>query len=692
MFLSDLFIKRPVLAGVASSLVIVIGLVSLLGLPVREFPDVDTAVVTVTTTYQGAAPEIIDTEITEVIEGAVAQVEGVRRIESSSREGRGRTVVEFEASRTIDDAAADLREVVSRVASQLPDEADRPVVVKADSDAEPVMRLSILSDRLSPADLTDLAERVVVDRLSTVDGVGEVQINGERRYAIRIWLDRSAMAARNLTVEDVEGALRRNNLELPSGSLDSTSRQLTVRTDSRLSRIEDFRGLTVAQVGGYPIRLGEIALVERGVEDDSTVVRVNGQNAIGLGVIRQAKANTIAVSDGIRAQLEAIRPLLPEGVRVEVSTDDATFIRASIEEVVKALLLAVGLVVLVIFAFLYSARATLVPAVVIPVAVIGTFAMLAALGFSINVLTLLALILAIGLVVDDAIVVLENVQRRVDGGEPPLVAAYLGTRQVTFAVLATSAVLIAVFVPISMIGGDIGRLFAEFGLALAAAVVISTFVALSLAPMLCSRLLVRTGAGRGLGARAAALAERGLGALAAGYRAVLRRALDMPLVVIAVAALVSVAGVQLYALLPNELAPTEDRGGFFVPGTAPPGATVEFTDAGALRVEEALRPLLEGGEAFRIVSVAGSWNRPNRAFVVVGLTDWDERGRSQQEIVEAVRPALAAIPDLRAFPINRSGLGQRGNSQAVEFVIGGPDYESVQRWSEAIIARAEQNP
>lgn len=688
MFLSDLFIKRPVFALVVSLLIVVGGLMALRDLPVRELPDIDASVVTVTTTYTGAAPAIIDTEITEVIEGAVARIDGVRRIESNSREGRGQTRITFTTDRDIDSAAADVRDAVGSVASKLPDEADEPRVVKADSDSQPVLRISLTSERLSTADLTDLAERVAVDRLTTVSGVGEVTVSGARRYAIRVWLDNQALAARGLTTTDVETALRQANVELPSGSLESSGRELTVRVNSRLQTVEDFRNLTIAQRAGYPIRLFELAQVETGVEDDNSLVRTNGQNSVTLGVVRQSKANTLAVSAGVRAELERLRPRLPEGVQVAIATDDAAFIQASIDEVVMTLLVAVGVVILVIFAFLSSLRATLIPTVTIPVSIIGSFMLLAALGFSINLLTLLALILAIGLVVDDAIVVLENAQRRVDHGESPLVAAYHGTRQVTFAVLATSAVLIAVYVPLSMLSGEIGKLFREFGLVLAAAVTLSTVVALSLTPMMCAQLLKRGGAS----SRFSHWSERGFAALERGYRAALASALNAPLVVLAVATALTGAAVLLYRGLPQELAPTEDRGVFFVAARAPEGATLAFTDAGVRKVEQALQPLLDTGEAHRILAVAGRGGSANQALVVVGLSDWAQGRRSQQVIISETRRLLAEIPDLRAVPSGRSSLGRNASSQTVQFVIGGPDYPTALAWSEAIQARARANP
>ena len=687
MYLSDLFIRRPVFAIVVSLLIVVGGIMALRELPVRELPDIDASVVTVTTTYTGAAPAIIDTEITELIEGAVARIDGVKRIESGSSEGRGQTRITFTADRDIDSAAADVREAVGSVASRLPEDADEPQVIKADSDSQPVMRVSLSSERLSGEELTDLAERVVVDRLTTVSGVGEVTLSGARRRAIRVWLNSEALAARGLTVIDVEAALRRANVELPSGRLESSNRQLTVQVDSRLKDIEEFRNLAIAQRDGYPIRLFELAAVDPGVEDDRSLVRANGENSVTLRIIRQSRANTLAVSAGVRAELERIHPQLPEGVRMIVATDDALFIQASIDEVGATLLIAVGVVVLVIFAFLYSLRATLIPALTIPVSIIGSCIVLAMLGFSINLLTLLALILAIGLVVDDAIVVLENAQRRVDHGESPLVAAYYGTRQVTFAVLATSAVLVAVYVPLSLLGGEIGKLFREFGLVLAAAVAISTLVALSLTPMLCAQLLGRGGVPN----RWMRTAERTFTALEHGYQVALSRALAAPLVVLTLAVLLSGAALLLYRDLPQELAPSEDRGVFFISVKAPEGATLAFTDSGVRKIEQVLQPLFERGEAWRLVSVVGRGDS-NRAFMVVGLSDWDQRERSQQAIINTLRSDLRTIPDLRAIPISRSSLGRSASSQAVQLVIGGPDYPAAVAWSEAIMARARDNP
>ncbi len=682
MTLSDLSIRRPVFATVLSLLTVVFGIASLLGLPIRELPDIDYAVVTVSVGYEGAAPGIVDTEIVETVEGAVAGIAGIKSISSTSQRGRGRTVIEFASHRDIDEAANDVRDAVGRIRSGLPEDADEPQITKSDDDDDPVMRIGITSDRLNPAELTDYAERFIVDRLATLDGVAAVNVFGQRRYAVRIWLDREAMAARNLTVEDVETALNRNNVELPAGELESRSRQFQLRTISRLGSIDAFRNIVVARLGNYPIRLGDIARVERGAEDDQTIVRSNGEVAIGLGVLRQSSSNTIEIAKAIEAELAAIRPTLPEGTTIEIGSNDALFIEQSIREVLIALAIAMVLVVLVIFSFLGSVRATLVPAVTIPVAIIGAFIGLQAFGFSINVLTLLALILAIGIVVDDAIVVLENVQRRIDLGETPLVAGVLGTRQVTFAVIATSVTLIAVFVPLSFMEGQVGRLFTEFGIVLAIAVVISTLVALSLCPMLCTKWLA---AGRGG-------SDRGLAKLGQIYRRILTASLEAPLIVLTIAVLAGSASYWLYLVQPKELAPTEDRGVFFVSVSAPQGATVAYTDEETRKVEALVEPLLKDGTAKRTFAIIGRNSSPHRSFVVVRLADWAERSLDAQAISNSLMPELAALNGIRATVITPSGLGLRGSRTPLQIVIGGPDYQSVQIWANEMLARAEANP
>lgn len=691
MILSDLSIKRPVFATVLSLLIVVFGLAALLGLPVREYPDIDPPVVSISTDYTGAAAEVVDTQITQVIEGAISGIEGIRSIESSTEQGESRTSIEFSTARDVDIAANDVRDAVSRVANQLPDEADPPVVQKADSDARPMMWVTLRSDVWDSAELSDFADRVLADRLSVLDGVADVRIGGERRYAIRVWLDQERLAARDITVAEVERALRANNVELPAGSVDSSTRNFTVRAEGRLSNVEEFRELVVRRDGNDLLRLGEVANVQMGVESDVSRLRANGQTAIGMGVIRQSKANTVAVSDAVRAELEKIREILPPEVTIAESYDESIFIRASIKEVVTTLAIAVALVILVIFLFLRSWRATLIPAVTIPVAVIGAFIGLGFLGFSINVLTLLAVILAIGLVVDDAIVMLENIQRRIDEGEPPLLAAYRGAKQVAFAVIATTLTLVAVFVPISFMGGNIGRLFAEFGFTLAAAVVFSSVVALTLAPMLCSRWL-RHSPESAEGHRLWAASEKALNGLTNGYRRLLQFSLNQPGLLLGLGMVGLVIAVVVYPKLPQELAPTEDRGVIIMPTSAPRGSTVEYTDHYVRQVEQRLLPYLDEGIANRLLAIVGFRDDEDTAFLIMGLVPWEQRDIKQQEVASEIRKKLADVSGIRTLAVNPPGLGQRGFSQPVEFVIAGPDYESVQAWSDEIVERARENP
>ncbi|MGE0231636.1 MAG: efflux RND transporter permease subunit [Flavobacteriaceae bacterium] len=684
MTLSDLSIRRPVLAAVANLLIVVFGFAALFQLPIRELPDIDTSVVSISTDYTGAAPQVVDTDITEIVEGAVSGIAGVKTISSESRRGRSRTTIEFEIGRNIDEAANDVRDAIGRISGQLPDEAGDPQVVKSDADADPVLRLAVTSDRMTTAELTDYAERFLVDRMATIDGVARLDVYGERPFAVRIWLDRRKLAARNLTVADVEAALRRNNVELPAGEIESATRQLSVRLDSRVPTLEAFRSIVIDSVAGYPVRLSDVSRVVAGVEDDSTIVRNNGRDAIGLAVLRQSQANTIAISNAIRAEIERIRPIMPEGMSIEIGSDDAIFVGASIREVVYALLISLVLVVAVILVFLLSVRATLVPAVTIPVALIGCFLLINFFGFSINTLTLLALLLAIGLVVDDAIVVLENIQRRIDLGEGPLGAAMHGTRQVTFAVLATSITLIAVFLPLSFLPGQIGRLFIEFGFVMASAVAISTFVALTACPALASKVLRRS--------RRPLEEGRREGRMLRTYRALLERAVAMPVVVLALAIGLAAVAWPLYQTLPRELSPGEDRGVVFIPLTAPQGATLQVTDEAARQTEAAIQPLVDSGDVETVFTFTGSGGRPYRAFVVLRLADWENRELSNVDITRRIMPKMNDVTLARGYPASPAGLGLRGNSTPLSIVIGGPDYASVQKWAKTLLAVAEDNP
>lgn len=683
MTLPDISVRRPVLAAVMSLLIVIFGLAALMNLSVRELPDVDNAVVTITTTYRGAAPEVIDTDLTETIEGAIATISGIRTISSESRQGRSRVTIEFDSSVDIDVAANDVRDAVGRVRGELPPEANEPEVVKSDADADPVMRLAITSDRMTTAEITDYVDRLVVDRIATLDGVANVNLIGDRPFALRIWLDRRALAARNLTVADVESALRRNNIELPAGEVESFNRQLSVRLNSRLDSIDDFRAIVLDRVAGYPVRLGDVARVEPGVADDTTVVRTNGEDAVGLWILRQSQSNTLEISKAVRAEMKAMERTLPEGMQIIVGSDDALFVGASIREVVTALFISLALVIAVILLFLRSLRATLIPAITIPVALIGSFLLIGLWGFSLNTLTLLALLLAIGLVVDDAIVVLENIQRRIEEGESPLVASLLGARQVTFAVIATSLTLIAVFVPLSFMPGQVGRLFVEFGWVMAGTVAISTFVALTACPALASKVLRARKPQAPDHVTRAPLIQR-------GYRALLTRAISMPLVVLPVALAITAGAALFYENLPRELAPREDRGVGFVPLTAPQGSTVAHSDMAARQVEEIIQPYVDSGEIETVFTFTGWGGRAWRSFVVFRLAPWEERDRPVSALTGELAPQMGRVTIARGFPVTPAGLGLRGNSTPVRVVIGGPDFDSVEGWATEFLKRAEE--
>ena len=685
MSLSGLCLRRPVLASVMSILIVVVGIAGLLNVSIRELPDVDTAEVTVSVGYVGAGPAVVDAEVTTLIEGAIASVPGIETLRSESELGGSRTVITFDVGADIDQAAADVRAAVDAVAGDLPEAAEEPRIEKNDTEGDPIIRLTMTSDTLTTAQLTDYANRYVTDRLETIEGVASVGLSGERGYAMRVWLDADAMAARGVTVDEISAALEDNNVELPSGQIQTGSRNFLLRTQTRLATVEEFEALTVVETGGTLIRLGDVADVELGVERDDSYFRANGETAIGLNVLRQSRSNTVAISSAVEAALPAIRDDLPRGTELDVSSDDAIYIRDSITEVIKTLGFSIAIVISIIFVFLASLRATVVPAVTIPIALLGACAGIAIAGFSLNILTLFALILAIGLVVDDAIVVLENIERRIGKGEDPGEAAAAGARQVQFAVIATSATLIAVFVPLSFLDGEVGRLFSEFGIALSMAVVVSTFVALSLCPVLTARLL---GSERPKG-RMARIVEATTDRITAGYGAALRRAIAAPVLVLGIAALFSGAAWSLYTNLPGTLTPQEDRKAFFVRIEAPAGASVDYTDAAVRQVEEALAPYVDDGTVTDTISIVGQYGEPQRAFVVAVMSAWDEREVGPQDLIEALRPAFSAITvaDVRAFA--PSGLGAGGGSGELDVVVGAPSFEEAAAWSEDLAARLD---
>jgi multidrug efflux pump len=702
MLLSDVAVRRPVFATVINLILIVLGGVAISRLQVRQYPDVDPPVVSIATNYRGASAAVIDAEVTKRIVDQLSGIEGIRTIESTSSDEASRIDVEFTLGRDLDLAAADVRDQISRARRDLPTDIDDPVVTKASSDASPIMWITLTSPTMSQLELTDLADRVLSEPLSIVSGVASIRIGGQRRYAIRIWLDREAMAARRVTVDDIAARLEAENAELPAGRIESIDREFSVRARSRLSTPEEFGALVIRDEGASRVRLGDVARVELAAENERSGFFLNGQQAVSIGIIRQSNSNTIAVADAVKAELDRLRPSLPSDIEMRIASDDSNFIRESIKEVVVSLLIAVGLVVLVILAFLGSLRATIIPSVAIPVSVVATGIVLLALGYTVNVLTLLAAVLAIGLVVDDAIVVLENIDRRIKEGEPPMVAAVRGAQEVGFAVIATTVVLVAVFVPISFLTGKVGRLFNEFGITLAASVVFSGLVALTLGPMLSSRLLR---AHRGGESKRQPSVIRGI---MAGPRAVVRAssrayswsiAHSLRLGWLGAVAVVVIGGLAyfIFQALPKELTPVEDQGRFVINVDAPEGATLEFTTAQVREVEAILRPYLEpNGPIATVLSVVspgwGGAASVNSARVVVRPKAWHDRTISQQELVKELQPRLMAIPGARIIAVNPAGLGIRGNSQPIQYALGAPDFESAREWSQALVASLADNP
>ncbi len=688
MSISEFCLRRPVFATVMSMLIVILGITGLMRMPVRELPDVDTAEVTVSVTYIGAGPGVVDAEVTTLIEGAISSVPGIDTISSESELGGSRTVITFETGRDIDQAAADVRAAVDAVAPNLPDAAEEPEVEKNDTEGDPIIRLTLTSDTLTAAQLTDYADRFVVDRLETIQGVASVGLSGERGYAMRVWLDADAMAARDVTVDDIIAALRENNIELPSGNIETASRTFLLRTETRLVDAAEFNDLVISEIGGTLVRLGDVADVVLGVEDDDSYYRANSETAVGLEILRQSRSNTVGISGAVNDALEGIRGDLPDGTRIEVATDDATYIRNSIRGVVVTLGIAVVIVVAVIFVFLASIRATLIPAVTIPIALLGACAGIAVAGFSLNILTLFALILAIGLVVDDAIVVLENIERRIENGADPTDAAEQGAKQVLFAVISTSATLIAVFVPLSFLQGEVGRLFSEFGITLAIAVAVSTFVALSLCPVMAAKLL-RAGNQTGRLGRIVGAATDGL---TKGYRRALGFVIRIPIVVLGIAALLSGASWSLYSNLPSTLTPDEDRKVFFVSIDSPAGASVDYTDAAVRQVEAALLPWVEDGTITDTISIVGQYGEPQRAFVVAVMASWGERDIQPREVTDALRPTFAAmtLADIRSFA--PSGIGGGGGSTGLEVVVNAPSFDQAATWSAELVEILRQEP
>jgi multidrug efflux pump len=703
MLISDLSVRRPVFATVMSLLLLILGIGAVTRLSLREFPDVDRPVVSIETRYRGASSDVVESRITQIMENEISGIEGVERLNSASRDERSQINVEFTLDRDLDSAANDVRERLSRVAQRLPLEAEPPQITKVDSGEEPIIFLNVSSTQRNMLEITDFMERYLVDQFATLEGVASVRMNGARRYAMRVWLSRENLAARQLTVADVENALLRENVELPAGRLESREREFALRTDTNLRTEEDFRSLVVGRgADGYLVRLGEVAEVRLASDDDRSLSRSNGAIGLSMAIIPQSKANVLATSGAVKKRLAEIQSTLPKDMNVEVNIDNGVFIAASLKNVVFALSETLILVLIVIFLFLGTLRATLIPAVTIPVSIISAGIVMAMLDYSINTLTLLGAVLAIGLVVDDAIVVLENIVRRIEGGEPPVLASINGTREIGFAVIATTLVLMAVFVPVSFMTGDTGRLFGEFGVTVAAAVGFSAFVALSLTPMMASKLFAN-GMPK---SRMAGSIDHFFHNLDERYAAGLRRAMEnrKPLWIVGgalglfgVLVAVFIAGFPFSGLrIPSELAPQEDRGMVQIFITAPEGSSITYLDRQLREVEQVAMDEVEKGNARRVLTRSGGFGRSaevNLGRVMMPLTLWNEREDTAGEIADRVRRRTQGISGARVN-VNPAGSPiARNSTRPLAIAMGGGEYEEIVKWRDKVMQRvAAENP
>lgn len=701
MKLSEFCIRRPVFATVLSLLIVLVGLVSYQRLAVREYPKIDEPVVTVETRYPGAAAEIIESQVTKPLEDSIAGIEGVEILSSISRAEQSQITARFKLSRDADGAAADVRDRVSRVRQRLPQDADEPVIAKVEADANPIIWLAFTADKVNNLAVSDYVNRIVKPRLQTLPGVADVRAFGERRYAMRVFLDRDRLAGYGLTPADVEDALRRQNVEIPAGRIESRQREFNVVSQTDLTTPEQFGAVIVRQVNGAPVRIRDVAEVFVAPVSERSIVRFNGEPSVSLGLIRQATANPLDMARAVRAELPRIEASLPDGMRVRVANDQTVFIDEAIKNVWQTIAEAVVLVALVVFIFLRSLRASIIPLVTIPVSLIGAFALMYLAGFTINTLTLLALVLAIGLVVDDAIVVLENIYRHIEEGMAPIPAAIKGMREISFAVVAMTLTLVAVFVPLAFTPGRTGRLFVEFALALAGAVVVSGFVALTLTPMMCSKLL-RHQARHGAVYNAI---ESFLLALNRGYESALhwllepRRAglklgrgiwFDTNRWVAGTVAIALVgATALLFANIKRELAPLEDRGTILAVFNGPEGATVDFTARYGLQLEQ----IALANPAFdRVFMFAGSPS-PNQGTAFLRMPPWDERSVHARDLARQLGPALGSIPGVLAFPVVPPSLGQGFRDRPVSFVVvSSAPYEEINKVAQAIVGEMQANP
>lgn len=683
MQLPEICIKRPILASMMSLALVLFGIIGLTRLPVRELPDVDPPIVNVTTIYAGASAAVVETQITEPIEETISGIEGVKTLTSTSREQLSQVTVEFTLDRDVDLAAQDVRDRVARVRGRLPEDIEEPIVAKQDADASPVMWVALFSDRYSTLELTTFAEDVLQDPLQTVPGVSSVILGGAKRFAIRLWLDADKMAAHGVTVQDVDSALRNQNVELPSGIVEGLQRELSIETRGELKTPEEYDNLIIRQDGATFVRLKDIGHAAIGVEDEKSVARFNSQPAMGLGIVKQSKANTIAVAKGIKSEIKRLQPLIPEGINLAFPYDESIYIERSISEVWETLGIAFVLVVLVIFLFLHNVRSTFVPAITIPISLIAIFGVMYLMEFSVNTITMLALVLAIGLVVDDTIVVLENIYRHIQEGQSPMQAAIKGMREITFAVIATTVALVAVFLPLAFQTSVTGRLFVEFAIALSGAVVVSTFVALTLAPTICARVLKpQNGELKGF----FAVFERGLDRISSGYGRLLRKSLRHPILVLCVAGIAMGSGLFFFFQLEQEFLPEEDKGRLFSVLISPEGSTSEYTDRMVRKMENIIQSSDAVEGYFSAVALARSG--PGKASEGLAFVRLKDGERPHVRDIVGGPTGFGArffgeIEGALAFPIIPKAIG-RGFGQPFQLVLQYQDLEDLNNTAENI--------
>jgi multidrug efflux pump len=689
MKLSKISIERPVLATVMSLVIVLFGIISFTQLPVREYPDIDPPVVSVVTLYRGASASVVETEITDVLEEQFATLEGVKTVKSSSKEGGSVITIEFELNRDVNEASNDVRDRVSRIRGTLPAEIEDPVISKVDANAQPIVWLALYSETHSTLELSYFADQVLKEKIQRLSGVGGVFLGGERRYAMRVWIDPLRMAAHKLTTSDIEFAIRTENAEIPGGRVEGETREFTVRTRGELATPEEFGAIIVSQQGNDIVRLRDVANVSIGAEDERTIARWNGKPAVGLGIIKQSRASTVDVAKVVRESLPELRKLLPAGVNLDVAFDSSEFIIESIDQVQETLLIALLLVMLVVLAFLKSFRATIIPSLAIPISIIGALAAVYFFGFTINILTLLGFVLAIGLVIDDAIIVLENIYRHMEMGKTRWQAAIDGSKEIGFAIIATTVSLVAVFVPLAFLSGNVGRLFNEFGVAVAVAVLISGFVALTLTPMMSSQILRPLhGTGKNWASRSF---DNFFERLNKVYDRSVRFAIRHRIFTMASAVVVLILAYFLFKMLPSELVPVEDRGFGFGIVIAPEGATIEYTDTYVKEIEKILLALPEHEGLFTATGLGfeGPGSVTN-SFIFLNLKPRGERDKSQQQIIQELFPRLLAIPGVLAFVINPPSIAADFTLTPVQYVLQGDSYEELNNAVNIMMGQASQ--